>query len=467
MKDRAGLLLSSTFHAAILAYAFIGLGSAKPFEVSPESLPVEILSPEQFEAMTKGSKTSKKVDAPQQKTEQLAAEDSDPVEDDAPIAKEDVKAPPPPPPPAATAEALPKPEPKQDAAKAEAEKAAKAEAEKAAKAEAAKVAKAEAAKAEAEKAEKAEAAKAAKAEAAKAEAAKAEAAKVAQERAEKIAEAADAERRAKAAEEEKVAKAEAAAKAAKEKAEADKAAKEKAEKIAKAEADKAAKEKAEAEKAAKLAQEKADKEKLEKIAKAEAEKAAKAEADKLAKAEAAAKAAKDKADAEKAAKAAERKFDPSKIASLLGDRASSSDSALKDVRDPGRKAASGRQLAPETTAGTSRGTATKLSLSDQGKIKGAIIEQMKQCWNPPIGASQDGALVVSVKFTLNADGTLSGGPTVTNSSSNPAFRAAADAAMRAVRRCTMETAPLKLPADAYEFWRAVNINFDPKDMMGG
>lgn len=417
---RAGLATSVTAHALLLAWGLVNLSSATPFEVNPtESLPIEILSPEEFQAMTKGSKTSKKVDAPKQKAEQVAAAEAEPVDEDTPVAKEDVKAPPPPA-PAATepvkAEAPPKPEPKPepDAAKLAAEKAAKADAEKAAKAEAAKAEKVAQEKAAAEKA------------------AKAEAAKVAQEKAEKLAQAAEAE---------KLAKAEAAEKAAQEKAEA--------EKVAKAEAEKAAKEKAE--KLAKAEAEKAAKEKAEKLAKAEAEKAAKEKAEKLARAE-----------AEKA-KAAERKFDPSKIASLLGNKASSSDSAMKDVRDPSRKAASAREAAPETTAGTSRGTATKLSLSQRAGIDDAVREQVMQCWNPPIGASGEGSLAVRVTFTLNSDGTLNDGPTVVNSSSNPAFRAAAGAATRAVQRC----APLKLPLDTYDYWRQVTINFDPKDMMGG
>jgi colicin import membrane protein len=421
VKARPGILFSTAAHAALLTYAIVGLSSAKPFDVGPtEALPIEILTPEEFDAMTKGSKTSKTVDAPKQKAEEVAALDADPVDDDTPIAKEEVKAPPPSPP---AAEAPPVPDP----AKAAAEKAA--EAQKAAEAEKAeKAAKAAQEKASAEKAAKAEAAKAAQE-------------KAAAEKAEKLAQAEAAELRAKAE----------AEKAAKDKAEAEKAA-----------AAKAAKEKAEAEKLAKAEAEKAAKEKAEKLAKAEAEKAAKEKAEKLAKAEAA-KAAKEKAEAEKAAKAAERKFDPSKIASLLGDKASSSDSALKDVRDPGRKAVAAREAAPETTAGTSRGTASKLSMSQRTGIDNAVREQVMQCWNPPIGAADDGSLAVRVKFTLNEDGTLSDGPTVVNSSSNPAFRAAAGAATRAVQRC----APLKLPAEAYDYWRQVNINFDPKDMMGG
>ncbi|HEY0291471.1 MAG TPA: cell envelope integrity protein TolA [Hansschlegelia sp.] len=421
MKLRPGLTVSATAHGLLLAWGLISLSSARQFDVGPtEALPIEVISSDQFDAMTKGSKTSKKVDAPKVKAEKVAEAEADPKDDALPVQKEDVEAAPPPPPPSASApteaEAPPKADPKPDpeaakaaAAKAAAEKAAKAEADKAA------AAKAEQQKAAAEKA-----------------AAKAEAEKVAQEKAEqaeKLAEAADAER------------------------------------LAKAEAAKAAKDKAEAEKAAQAEADRAAKEQAEKQAKADAAKAAKAEADRVAKAEAAAaaKAAKEKADAEKAAKAKERKFDPSKVASLLGDKASSSDSAMKDARDPGRKATAAREIAPETTAGTARGTASKLSMSARTGIDNAVREQVMQCWNPPVGATGDGSLAVKVQFTLNADGTLSSAPTVMNSSSNPAFRAAAGAATRAVQRCS----PLKLPAEAYDYWRQVNINFDPKDMMGG
>lgn len=403
MKVRPGFVVSSASHAALLAWGLLGLSSAKPFDVGPtEALPIEIISPEQFDAMTKGSKTSKKVEAPKVKADKVAEADPDPVDDTTPVAKEEVKAPPAAAPPP-TAEAPPPPEPKPDPA------VAKAAADAQAKAEAAKAAEAKAAQ------DKAAADKAAKAAADKA----------AQEKAEKFAEAADAERLAKA-------QAEQASK----KAEAEKAA---AEKAAKAEADKAAKEQAA------------------KLAKVEADKAAKAEADRLAKAE------KAKADAAKAAKAKETKFDASKIASLLGEKSSQSDSALKDVRDASRKAASARETAPETTAGTAKGAASKLSVSQRTGIDNAVREQVMQCWNPPVGAASDGSLAVRVSFTLNADGTLSSPPQVTNSSSNPAFRAASGAATRAVQRC----APLKLPAEAYDYWRTISINFDPKDMMGG
>ncbi|MFD1333746.1 protein TolA, partial [Methylopila musalis] len=125
---RVGLVSSAAAHAILLAWGIVNLGTAKPFEVAPtESLPIEILSPEEFDAMTRGSKTSKTVAAPKVQAEKLAAVDDEPKDDALPVAKQDVA--PPPPPPAAP----PKPDPEK-VAKAEADKAEQAEAARAAEA---------------------------------------------------------------------------------------------------------------------------------------------------------------------------------------------------------------------------------------------------------------------------------------------------------------------------------------------
>jgi colicin import membrane protein len=147
----------------------------------------------------------------------------------------------------------------------------------------------------------------------------------------------------------------------------------------------------------------------------------------------------------------ERTFDQSKIAALL------------DKREPVRTASAAREIAATTTAGIPRGTATRLSISERSAIDSAVREQISPCWNPPIGAAGADEMRVTVRFQLNADGTLSGGPAVVDWGSAAGFQAAADSAMRAVRRCS----PLKLPAQAYEYWRDVQITFDPRDMLGG
>ncbi len=147
----------------------------------------------------------------------------------------------------------------------------------------------------------------------------------------------------------------------------------------------------------------------------------------------------------------ERTFDQNKIAALL------------DKREPVRTASAAREIAATTTAGIPRGTATRLSISERSAIDSAVREQISPCWNPPIGAAGAEEMRVTVRFQLNTDGTLSGGPAVVDWGSAAGFQAAADSAMRAVRRCS----PLRLPAQAYEYWRDVQITFDPRDMLGG
>ncbi len=145
------------------------------------------------------------------------------------------------------------------------------------------------------------------------------------------------------------------------------------------------------------------------------------------------------------------KFDLNQVASLV------------DRRAPTTTASIAPQAASQTTAGLASGTASNLSVSERRMIDGYIRDQLVQCWNPPIGASNAEELVVRVGFQLNPDGTLVGNPQLLSSGSGPHFRAAADSALRAVRRCV----PLNLPPDAYDYWKDVEINFNPRDMVGG
>jgi colicin import membrane protein len=147
----------------------------------------------------------------------------------------------------------------------------------------------------------------------------------------------------------------------------------------------------------------------------------------------------------------ERSFDSNKIAALL------------DKREPVRTASAGREIAAASTAGIPRGTATRLSLSERSAIGEKLRQQITPCWNPPIGAQGADKIRVVVRFQLNADGTLAGQPSVAEWGTAAGFQAAADSALRAVRRCS----PVTLPSESYDFWKDVEINFDPRDMLGG
>jgi colicin import membrane protein len=56
-----GLPLSAVGHAVVLVASLIGLSSAQPFADAEETVPVEIITADQFSAMTKGERTAKEV----------------------------------------------------------------------------------------------------------------------------------------------------------------------------------------------------------------------------------------------------------------------------------------------------------------------------------------------------------------------------------------------------------------------
>ncbi|CTQ72477.1 hypothetical protein [Roseibium alexandrii] len=93
----------------------------------------------------------------------------------------------------------------------------------------------------------------------------------------------------------------------------------------------------------------------------------------------------------------------------------------------------------------------------------ALRSQVAMCWSPPVGAVGAEDLNVRVRFNLSQNGEVSNGPEVMNSNANPAFRAAASSAVRAVMRCQ----PYSLPIAKYDAWQEVIINFDPREMLGG
>jgi type IV secretory pathway VirB10-like protein len=97
----------------------------------------------------------------------------------------------------------------------------------------------------------------------------------------------------------------------------------------------------------------------------------------------------------------------------------------------------------------------------------ALRHQLQGCWN--LGASAGGKyaeeLIVAVRVQINRDRTVQNAAVVDMGryQRDNAFRAAAEAALRALRnpRCT----PLAVPPDKYNTWKNTIINFDPSDML--
>lgn len=107
------------------------------------------------------------------------------------------------------------------------------------------------------------------------------------------------------------------------------------------------------------------------------------------------------------------------------------------------------------------------ALSDRLTIseEDALRRQISSCWNMPIGARHAENLVVEVLIEVNQDRTVRRADIVDQMrmSTDSYFRAAAEAALRALRhpRCS----PLELPPDQYEQWKTIRFNFDPRDML--
>jgi colicin import membrane protein len=92
----------------------------------------------------------------------------------------------------------------------------------------------------------------------------------------------------------------------------------------------------------------------------------------------------------------------------------------------------------------------------------ALRQKRGGCWSIPAGVDDAAALKVSVRFQLDRSGMLQGRPQVVagGAASGPG-RTAAESAVRAVQKC----APFNLPADKYDTWAEVVVNFDPSDMF--
>jgi outer membrane biosynthesis protein TonB len=144
-------------------------------------------------------------------------------------------------------------------------------------------------------------------------------------------------------------------------------------------------------------------------------------------------------------KSEEKEFDADEVAALLNKEKPSGGGAKRSTE----QAALG---------GNKTNNGSKLSQSEMDALRG----QVQRCWNIPAGAVDAENLRVSVKFKLDPSGALEGSPEIiSGGGSSGVERAAAEAARRAVSRC----APYNLPADKYEAWADVIVNFDPSEMF--
>ncbi len=104
----------------------------------------------------------------------------------------------------------------------------------------------------------------------------------------------------------------------------------------------------------------------------------------------------------------------------------------------------------------------RLTISEED----ALSRHIEPCWNVQIGARNPEELAVDIRLYMNRDGTVRHAEVVDKSrmSSDRFYRAAAEAAMRAVlnKRCQ----PLPIPPHKYEQLKSFVYHFDPSKMVG-
>lgn len=143
----------------------------------------------------------------------------------------------------------------------------------------------------------------------------------------------------------------------------------------------------------------------------------------------------------------ERTFDQSKIAALL------------DKREPMRQAAVGDVINPNSSFGTSAGTAQKLTMS----WVGALQARIKQCWNVPAGVRDAENIEIRVYFELRKDGTVASMPRLLAGPPTANGPAIAESAIRAIQQCQPYSF---LPQAEYVGgWDRLDITFSSKDLF--
>ena len=116
---------------------------------------------------------------------------------------------------------------------------------------------------------------------------------------------------------------------------------------------------------------------------------------------------------------------------------------------------------PTRTGDRTMGRLTDAALSDGEKD--ALIRQLEACWSPPAGAMEAEQLAVEVRVALDPDGSVREARAIDRSrmSRDAFYRAAAEAAERAVLRCS----PLRVPPGKASIWSNMVINFDPREFL--
>ena len=104
-----------------------------------------------------------------------------------------------------------------------------------------------------------------------------------------------------------------------------------------------------------------------------------------------------------------------------------------------------------------------LTLSEEDALKAQIFG----CWSIPLGLPYNENLLVRIKLKLKPDGSVVKTEILDHARMNKPgqgfYKVLAESALRAVQLCQ----PLRVPTTGYERWKALQLNFDAREMLEG
>jgi outer membrane biosynthesis protein TonB len=142
------------------------------------------------------------------------------------------------------------------------------------------------------------------------------------------------------------------------------------------------------------------------------------------------------------------KFDANQVEQLL------------DKRDPRRQVAAADALNSQASLGASSGAAAQLSQDEINALKARI----SSCWSPPAGIDATSKVKVSLAVVLKPDGSLAQPPALVEATPSPLGPVLVESAKRAVLSCQPFT---MLRLEHYQQWKELQLDFDPRELLGG
>jgi hypothetical protein len=115
---------------------------------------------------------------------------------------------------------------------------------------------------------------------------------------------------------------------------------------------------------------------------------------------------------------------------------------------------------PISEAGNSGTTETRMSKLTEGVKE--FKAQVKRCLTLPPGIAPNQRMKMVIRVQLTRSGALAGDPAVMDAVNPSVGYPLMQSVMKALRQC----APYNLPADKYNDWRVLDIDFSPDQMTG-